>query len=63
MNVIVRSAFEWCVWVLRCVSLVDVSIFMCARDVGEGGWWLCMDACGGGDGRSSMFCRGTNLGE
>ena len=51
MSFTVRSAFECCVWVLRCVSLVDVSIFVWARGVGEGEWWLCMDVCGGGDGR------------
>ena len=41
--------FEWCVWVQRCVGLVDGSSGVCG--------WVCMGACGGAYGRKSMFFR------
>ena len=49
--------FEWCVWVQRCVGLVDGSSGVC-------GWvvrWVCMGACGGAYSRKSMFCRGIQF--
>ena len=46
-------------WVQRCVSLVDDSTGVCVCV-----WvvvWVCMSACGGVDGRKSMFSRGTDI--
>ena len=49
-------SFQLCVWVERCVSLLDDSDDVC------GCRWVCMAACGGGgDGRKSTFCRGIVL--
>ena len=46
--------FEWCVWVQRCVSLVDDSSGMCVC-----GWvGVFMGACGGGDARKACFVVG-----
>ena len=41
--------FEWCVWVQRCLCLVDDSSGVCGC--------VCLGACGGAYGRKSMFCR------
>ena len=49
-------SFELCAWVQRCLSPVADSDAACRCG------WVCMGACGGGgDGRKSTFCRGTEF--